>query len=56
MSIYAVHINNNFLGSKHALCCIPLSSCDGVEELRKVFEKCPDKMAVGGLAINEATN
>lgn len=47
-----VNINNKFLSSKHALCCIPLS-CQTAKLQRKVFSSCPDKMNVGGLAVDE---
>mmetsp|Transcript_20736 Transcript_20736/g.37217 ORF Transcript_20736/g.37217 Transcript_20736/m.37217 type:complete len:199 (+) Transcript_20736:88-684(+) len=46
-----VDINNNFLSSKHALCCIPLS-CQTVKDQEAVFKSCPDKMNVGGLAVD----
>lgn len=49
-----VNINNKFLSSKHALCCIPLS-CQSPQTQRRVFTKCPDKMNVGGLAVDEET-
>jgi ribosomal protein S18 acetylase RimI-like enzyme len=50
-----VRIQNDFLSSKLCCCVLPLSYCGTESQMRSEFKSCPDKMNVGGLALDSTT-